>query len=57
VRRIEFENNKSVDALCEIAATEPDPEREEGDIISIEKQGYTRSGHLIRPAEVIIVRN
>ena len=31
--------------------------RETGDIVSIEKQGYTRQGHLIRPAEVIIVKN
>lgn len=43
--------------LCEVADTEPDPGRETGDIVSIEKQGYTRQGHLIRPAEVIIVKN
>lgn len=52
-----FENNKSIEELCEVADTEPDPGRETGDIVSIEKQGYTRQGHLIRPAEVIIVKN
>lgn len=57
VQKIEFENNKSIDELCEVADTEPDPGRETGDIVSIEKQGYTRHGHLIRPAEVIIVKN
>lgn len=57
VKKIEFENNKSVEELCEVSDTEPDPERETGDIVSIEKQGYTRQGHLIRPAEVIIVKN
>ena len=57
VKRIEFENNKSVEELCEVSATEPDSNRETGDIVSIEKQGYTRQGHLIRPAEVIIVKN
>lgn len=57
VRIIEFENNKSVQELCEVADTEPDPSRETGDIVSIEKQGYTRQGHLIRPAELIIVKN
>ena len=57
VQKIEFENNKSVEELCEVADTEPDPSRETGDIVSIEKQGYTRQGHLIRPAEVIIVKN
>ena len=54
VQKIEFENNKSIEELCEVADTEPDPGRETGDIVSIEKQGYTRQGHLIRPAEVII---
>lgn len=57
VQKIEFENNKSIEELCEVADTEPDPDRETGDIVSIEKQGYTRHGHLIRPAEVIIVKN
>ena len=57
VQKIEFENNKSIEELCEVADTEPDPSRETGDIVSIEKQGYTRQEHLIRPAEVIIVKN
>lgn len=57
VQKIEFENNKSIEELCEVADTEPDPGRETGDIVSIEKQGYTRQGHLIRSAEVIIVKN
>lgn len=57
VKRIEFENSKSVEELCEVSDTEPDSNRETGDIVSIEKQGYTRQGHLIRPAEVIIVKN
>lgn len=57
MQKIEFENNKSIEELCEVADTEPGPGRETGDIVSIEKQGYTRQGHLIRPAEVIIVKN
>lgn len=57
VQKIEFENNKSIEELCEVVDTEPDPGRETGDIVSIEKQGYTRQGHLIRPAEAIIVKN
>lgn len=57
VKKIEFENNHSVEDLCSVADTEPDPSRQTGDIISIEKEGYLRNGHLIRRAEVIIVRN
>lgn len=37
VQKIEFENNKSIEELCEVADTEPDPGRETGDIVSIEK--------------------
>ena len=57
VRRIEFED-ETVDAnLCTIIDTEPDPERENGALISIEKNGYMRGDHLIRRTEVIVVRN
>jgi len=57
IKRIEFEGNHSVEDLCEVVDTEPDPARTTGDIVSIEKQGYTRNGRLLRPAEVIIVKN
>ena len=57
VKKIIFENNHSVEELCEVSDTEPDATKQNGDIISIEKEGYTRDSHLIRPAEVIIVRN
>lgn len=57
VKRVTFEDNKSIEELCEVSDTEPDSTRDTGDIVSIEKQGYTRQGHLIRPAEVIIVKN
>lgn len=57
VKKIEFENNHSNEDLCSVADTEPDPSRQTGDIVSIEKEGYMRNGHLIRRAEVIIVKN
>ena len=57
VKKIEFENNHSIEDLCVVTDTVPDDSRQNGDIVEIEKQGYTRDGHLIRPAEVIIVRN
>ena len=57
VKRVELENNKLIEELCVVSDTEPDSNRETGDIVSIEKHGYTRQGHLIRPAEVIIVKN
>ena len=57
VRRIEFEDETVDENLCTIIDTEPDPERENGALISIEKNGYMRGDHLIRRAEVIVVRN
>ena len=57
IKRIEFEDNHSKEEYCEVVGTEPDPDKKTGDIISIEKQGYTRTGHLLRPAEVITVKN
>ncbi len=57
VKPIVFENNKAVDEWCATNATEPDPSKENGEIIAIEKQGYLRKGHVIRLAEVIVVKN
>lgn len=57
VKRIEFESGMVDDDLCTTVETEPDSNRNNGEIISIEKDGYTRNGHLIRRAEVVIVKN
>lgn len=57
VKRIEFPSGMVDDDLCTTVETEPDSSRENGEIISIEKDGYTRNGHLIRRSEVVIVKN
>lgn len=57
VKQIDFPDNVAIDELCAVTDIEPDASRKTGEIISIEKQGYTRQDHLLRPAEVIIVRN
>lgn len=57
VKRTEFEAGMVDDDLCTTVETEPDSNRKNGEIISIEKDGYTRNGHLIRRAEVVIVKN
>lgn len=56
VRKIDLEGIVN-DDLCTTVETEPDSNRRNGDIISVEKDGYTRNGHLIRRAEVVIVKN
>lgn len=57
IEKIEFENNMSNDDSCTIVETDPDPSKQEGTIISIEKEGYTRNGHILRRAEVVTVKN
>lgn len=57
VKQITFENNQSNDDLCMVVDTEPDSTKETGEIVSIEKSGYTRNGRLIRRAEVVIIKN
>lgn len=43
--------------LCTVVETEPDSEKENDTVTSIEKNGYIRGERLIRRAEVVIVRN
>lgn len=57
VQPIVFENNMVVDEWCVTNGTEPDVSKRDGEIITIEKQGYMRKERLLRPAEVIIVKN
>ena len=57
VKPIVFEDNKMVAEWCITNDTIPDSSKENDEIVSIEKIGYKRKGHVIRPAEVIIVKN
>ncbi len=43
--------------ICTVVETEPDSEKENDMVLSIEKNGYIRGERLIRRAEVVIVRN
>lgn len=43
--------------ICTVVETEPDDEKENDIVLSIEKSGYIRGERLIRRAEVVIVRN
>lgn len=57
VKKITFDDGMSNDDLCSVTDTEPDPEKPDGFIISIEKDGFSRNGHTLRRAEVVIVKN
>ncbi len=57
VQEITFPDGKAIENDCQITDTEPDLEKENDTIISIEKPGYRRNGRLLRLAEVVVVRN
>ena len=58
VKEIPIEVGAIVDNfLCAVTDTEPDPSKENDTIIEIEKKGYTYKDSVIRPTDVIIVKN
>lgn len=57
VTRIDLDGKPMNADTCIVVDTEPDADKEEGTVLSIEKNGYQRGNRLIRRAEVIIVRN
>ena len=57
VKKIVFDDGMSNDDLCSVTDTEPDAEKPNGYILSIEKEGFTRNGHMLRRAEVVIMKN
>ena len=54
---IQFSDNIAQPGLCKIIETRTDPEKEEGSIIEIIKNGYQNGEKIIRPAEVITIAN
>lgn len=43
--------------MCTVVETEPDNDKENDTVLSIEKNGYIRGERLVRRAEVVIVKN
>ena len=57
VHKIDILGKPINEDMCTIVETEPDLEQEDGIVISIEKDGYTRGNRLIRRAEVVVIKN
>lgn len=57
VSQIDLDGKLIDENLCTVVDTEPDSTREEGLVVSIEKNGYVRGDRLVRRAEVIIIKN
>ena len=57
ITKIEFPDNRLIVGLCEVVETEVDNNRKNDEIISVIRNGYIRGNELIRPAQIIIVKN
>lgn len=57
VAQIDLDGKLMDENTCTVVDTEPDSEKEDGFVLSVEKNGYVRGERLIRRAEVIVVRN
>lgn len=57
ITRIEFPDNRLIVGLCEVVETEADSNRKNDEIISVIRNGYIRGKELIRPAQIIVVKN
>ena len=57
VTKIEFPDNRLIVGLCEVVETEADSNRKNDEIISIIRNGYIRGKELIRPTQIIVVKN
>ena len=57
VTKLEFPENRLIIGFCRVVETEPDSTKANDTIISIVRNGYIRGSELIRPADVIIVKN
>ena len=57
ITKIEFPDNRLIVGLCEVVETEADGQKKNDEIISVIRNGYIRGKELIRPAQIIVVKN
>lgn len=57
ITKIEFPDNRLIVGLCEVVETEADSNRKNDEIITVIRNGYVRGKELIRPAQIIVVKN
>lgn len=57
VKNVEFYDGAFDPAKGKIKGSVADTEKENGTVAKIEKPGFTRNGKILRPAEVIVVKN
>ncbi|WMI64098.1 nucleotide exchange factor GrpE [Aestuariibaculum sp. YM273] len=57
ITKIEFPDNRLIVGFCEVLETEVDRNRKNDEIVSVIRNGYIRGKELIRPAQIIVIKN
>ena len=57
ISKVEFPDNRLIVGLCEVVETETDNSKKNDEIVSIVRSGYIRGKELIRPAQIIVIKN
>lgn len=57
ISKVEFPDNRLIVGLCEVLETETDNNRKNDEIVSVVRNGYIRGKELIRPAQIIVIKN
>ena len=57
ITKIEFPDNRLIVGLCEVIEIETDNNRKNDEIASVIRNGYIRGKELIRPAQIIVIKN
>jgi molecular chaperone GrpE (heat shock protein) len=57
ISKVEFPDNRLIVGLCEVVETEADNNRKNDEIVSVVRNGYIRGKELIRPAQIIVIKN
>lgn len=57
ITKVEFPDNRLIVGLCEVVDTETDSTRKNDEIVSIVRNGFIRGKIVIRPAQIVVVKN
>jgi molecular chaperone GrpE (heat shock protein) len=57
ITKIEFPDQRLIVGLCEVLETETDNSRKNDEIVSVIRNGYIRGKEVIRPAQIIVIKN
>lgn len=57
ITKVEFPDNRLIIGLCEVVDTVVDKTRNNEEIAAIVRNGYLRGKEIIRPAQIVVIKN